>query len=187
MLVVAVVAILVVGPKDLPGMLRAIGKTVGNLRRMAGDFQRQFSDALKESEIDELKNEFKGVGSIANPLDDINASANELMESIGLDDDDIDEAIAADVQAKPKNKPASKKPAVAGKKPTSSTTKNVTSNRTVKKATGTKKTVAKQAPKKVAAKKPAIKKPSVVKPATRKPRASKSTVKATIATKSKTT
>ena len=56
MLVVAVVAIIVVGPKDLPKMLRSFGKVMGNMRRMAGDFQKQFDDAVREAELDEVKN-----------------------------------------------------------------------------------------------------------------------------------
>jgi sec-independent protein translocase protein TatB len=49
-LMIAVVAIIVVGPKDLPRMLRTLGKTMGQLRRTANDFKRQFDDALKEAE-----------------------------------------------------------------------------------------------------------------------------------------
>ena len=86
MLVVAVVMILVVGPKDLPGMLRTIGKTVGNLRRMAGDFQRQFSDALKEADLDEVQKDISKATSFSNPLEDINKSADDLMNSLELDD-----------------------------------------------------------------------------------------------------
>lgn len=55
LVVVAIVAILVVGPKDLPGMLRGFGKTMSSLRRMARDFQRQFDEALKEAELDDVK------------------------------------------------------------------------------------------------------------------------------------
>lgn len=50
LLVIAVVAIIVVGPKDLPRMLRAFGQTVGKMRRMANEFQSTFNDALKEAE-----------------------------------------------------------------------------------------------------------------------------------------
>ncbi|MCV6577400.1 MAG: Sec-independent protein translocase protein TatB [Cohaesibacter sp.] len=60
-LVVVIITILVVGPKELPGLLRTIGKTVGNLRRMAGDFQHQFNDALKEAELDEVQ---KTIGDV---------------------------------------------------------------------------------------------------------------------------
>lgn len=55
MLVIAVVMIVVVGPKDLPKMLRTFGKTTAKLRSMAGDFRRQFDDALREAELDDLK------------------------------------------------------------------------------------------------------------------------------------
>ena len=50
LIVVAVVMILVVGPKDLPRMLRTFGQTVGKVRRMAGEFQSTFNDALREAE-----------------------------------------------------------------------------------------------------------------------------------------
>lgn len=78
MLVVACVAIIVVGPKDLPAMLRAVGKTVGNVKRMAGDFQRQFDNALKEAELDEVKNLAKGKG--LDPLEDVKKSTREFQE-----------------------------------------------------------------------------------------------------------
>ena len=51
MLVVAVVLIVVVGPKDLPRMLRAFGRTTSKMRSMAGDFRKQFDEALKEAEL----------------------------------------------------------------------------------------------------------------------------------------
>lgn len=60
-LVVAVVALVVVGPKDLPALLRTVGKTVASLRRMAGEFQTQFNDAMREAELDGLKNEITGL------------------------------------------------------------------------------------------------------------------------------
>ncbi len=49
-LVIAAVAIVVVGPKDLPRMLRTFGKTMGQVRRTANDFKRQFDEALREAE-----------------------------------------------------------------------------------------------------------------------------------------
>jgi sec-independent protein translocase protein TatB len=55
MLVIAIVMIVVVGPKDLPRMLRTFGKTTTKLRSMAGDFQKQFNEALKEAELDDVK------------------------------------------------------------------------------------------------------------------------------------
>jgi len=55
MLVIAIVMIVVVGPKDLPKMLRTFGRTTSKLRTMAGDFRKQFDEALKEAELDDLK------------------------------------------------------------------------------------------------------------------------------------
>ena len=49
-LVVAVVAVIVVGPKELPRMLRTFGKTMGTVRRTANDFKRQFDQALRGAE-----------------------------------------------------------------------------------------------------------------------------------------
>jgi sec-independent protein translocase protein TatB len=55
LLVIAVVAIVVVGPKDLPRLMRTFGHYAGKLRRAASDFQRQFEEAMRESEIDEVR------------------------------------------------------------------------------------------------------------------------------------
>jgi len=55
LLVIAVVAIIVVGPKDLPRLMRTFGHYIGKLRHMASDFQRQFEEAVRDSEIDEVR------------------------------------------------------------------------------------------------------------------------------------
>src|SRR6476619_4913907 len=54
LLVIAVVAIVVVGPKDLPKLMRSFGHYAGKLRRAAADFQRQFDEAMRESEVEEV-------------------------------------------------------------------------------------------------------------------------------------
>lgn len=68
MLVIAIVMIVVVGPKDLPKMLRTFGRTAAKLRQMAGDFQQQFNEALKEAELDDVKksvDELRGLNPAA--------------------------------------------------------------------------------------------------------------------------
>ena len=55
LLVIGVVAIVVVGPKELPRLMRTFGHYTGKLRAMASDFQRQFEDAVRDSEIDEVR------------------------------------------------------------------------------------------------------------------------------------
>ncbi len=81
MLVVAIVAILFVGPRELPGMLRTIGKSVKSLRRMAGDFQRQFDDALREAELDGVKDTLNDVRKL-NPTSAIKDKLNPLKDEL---------------------------------------------------------------------------------------------------------
>ncbi len=54
-LVVGAIAVLVVPPKDLPGLMRTFGRAVGKVRRMANDFQRQVEDAVRDDELDQLR------------------------------------------------------------------------------------------------------------------------------------
>lgn len=83
MLMVAVVAILVVGPKELPGMLRGFGRTMGNLRRMASEFQGQFNDALREAEqqagLDEARKSVSGLNDL-NPMKNLKDAVNPLKD-----------------------------------------------------------------------------------------------------------
>ncbi len=80
MLVVACVAIIVVGPKDLPKVLRAFGKTMASVRRMAGDFQKQFDEAIKEAELDDVKN--IATGKSFQALDDVKNSALAFQKDV---------------------------------------------------------------------------------------------------------
>ena len=77
LMVVAIVLIVVVGPKDLPRMLRTFGKTSSKLRGMAGDFRRQFDDALKEAELDEVKSVIDSARKM-DPTADIRKQLNPL-------------------------------------------------------------------------------------------------------------
>jgi len=80
MLVIAVVMIVVVGPKDLPRMLRTFGKTTAKLRAMAGDFQRQFNEALKEAELDDVKKSVDELRSL-NPANEIRKQLNPFEKA----------------------------------------------------------------------------------------------------------
>lgn len=55
MLVIAVVAIVVIGPKDLPKALRTVGQWLGAARRVARDFKDSVDDMVRDSELDELR------------------------------------------------------------------------------------------------------------------------------------
>jgi sec-independent protein translocase protein TatB len=64
-LVVGVVALIVIGPKDLPRVLRTVGQTVGRMRRMASEFQNQFMEAIKEADLEEVKKELSAIQASA--------------------------------------------------------------------------------------------------------------------------
>lgn len=62
LLILAIVALIVVGPKDLPILLRTVGKYLGIVRRHAAEFRAQFDEAIREAELQDLKKEFEGIG-----------------------------------------------------------------------------------------------------------------------------
>jgi sec-independent protein translocase protein TatB len=105
LLVIAIVMILVVGPKDLPKMLRAFGKTTSKIREMAGDFRRQFDEAMREAELDDVKNTISSVRNL-DPLGQIKKELNPLS-AIGRGiRDDIESAVKSDgPAAKPMEAP----------------------------------------------------------------------------------
>jgi sec-independent protein translocase protein TatB len=69
LLVIAVVAIIVVGPKDLPRLMRTFGHYAGKLRRMAADFQLQFEEAMREAEVEEVRKAMESVRDAGPSLD----------------------------------------------------------------------------------------------------------------------
>lgn len=62
LLLIAIVAVVVVGPKDLPRLMATVGKYVARMRSMAAEFQRGFEDIAKQTELEELKKEIDRVG-----------------------------------------------------------------------------------------------------------------------------
>jgi sec-independent protein translocase protein TatB len=68
LMIIGVVALVVIGPRELPGVLRSIGSAMSKLRRMAGEFQGQFQDALREAELDEAKKTISGLNEQVNAL-----------------------------------------------------------------------------------------------------------------------
>ena len=61
LLILGIVALLVIGPKDLPALLRTIGKYVGMIKKQAAEFRAQFDEAMRESELHELKKEVESI------------------------------------------------------------------------------------------------------------------------------
>ncbi|MBY3173242.1 Sec-independent protein translocase protein TatB [Rhizobium leguminosarum] len=79
LLVIAVVLIVVVGPKDLPPMLRAFGKMTQRARKVAGDFRAQFDEALREAELDDVRQTI-GDAQKLNPVNSLREAMNPLRQ-----------------------------------------------------------------------------------------------------------
>ena len=77
LLVIALVAIIVVGPKDLPRALRSVGRWTGKAKHMAREFQNQFNEALREAEIDTIRKEVESVGRI-DPMADMRKEVRDI-------------------------------------------------------------------------------------------------------------
>jgi sec-independent protein translocase protein TatB len=77
LLLIGVVALIAIGPKELPGALRTLGQWMGKVRRMASEFQNQFHEAMREAELADLKKEVDEMATKAqsyahfDPIDDI--------------------------------------------------------------------------------------------------------------------
>jgi sec-independent protein translocase protein TatB len=78
--VIAVVALIAIGPKELPGVLRMVGQWIGKARKMAGEFQGQFQEAMREAEMADLKKSFDEVKEAATGL-----SSGNIMTSLQKD------------------------------------------------------------------------------------------------------
>jgi len=65
LLLLGIVALLVIGPKDLPALLRTIAKYMGIIKRQAAEFRAQFEEALRDSELQQLKKDVETVGQEA--------------------------------------------------------------------------------------------------------------------------
>jgi sec-independent protein translocase protein TatB len=67
LVVIGIVALIAIGPKELPTVLRAVGQWVGKIKRMAADFQGQFQEAMREAEVADLKKQFdEAAGAASN-------------------------------------------------------------------------------------------------------------------------
>ncbi|HEX5999885.1 MAG TPA: Sec-independent protein translocase protein TatB [Hyphomicrobiaceae bacterium] len=76
LLLLAIVALLVIGPKDFPVLLRTIGRYVGIIRGHAREFRAQFDEAMRESELADLKKEMETIGR------ETEASMNSTAQSV---------------------------------------------------------------------------------------------------------
>ena len=88
-MIIGGVALIVIGPKDLPKALRTVGQMTAKVRRLASDFQGQFSEAMREAELDEVRKDLQGLNtSVAaatstgfNPIQSIRDEIKGAVES----------------------------------------------------------------------------------------------------------
>lgn len=80
LVVIGVLALIAIGPKELPGVLRMVGQWMGKARRMASEFQGQFNEAMREAEMAEVKKAFDDVKDAASDF-----SKNNIMTSLTKD------------------------------------------------------------------------------------------------------
>src|ERR1700676_27381 len=88
LLLIGIVALIFIGPKELPGVLRTLGQWMTKIRRMAGDFQNQFHDAMREAELADLKKEVDEMAAQAanysnfDPLADVRKDLENTQQEI---------------------------------------------------------------------------------------------------------
>ena len=86
LLVVGMVALVVVGPKELPTLLRTIGRYVGMAKRQADEFRSQFDEALRDSEFNDLRNEMNDIKSgVTSSLEEAQDSLNKEVSETDYD------------------------------------------------------------------------------------------------------
>ena len=93
LVVIGVVALIAIGPKELPGVLRMAGQWITKSRRMASDFQNQFQEALREAEMEDLKKQVNEIGETArdfttnfDPLESVRNDIDSSFAATRIDD-----------------------------------------------------------------------------------------------------
>ncbi len=102
LLVIALVTLIVVGPKQMPFLLRTIGRYVGIAKKQAAEFQNQVEQAIKEAELDDIKKE------VTDLRNDLESTMEDTKRSVRQDIDNVDEAARSAVSAPAGHEPTAK-------------------------------------------------------------------------------
>jgi sec-independent protein translocase protein TatB len=90
--ILGIVALIVIGPKDLPMLLRTVGKYLGMIRRQASEFRSQFDDAMRDSELEQVK---KDVEKMSRDMETTMRDAETSVErEVAQANAELDSAIA---------------------------------------------------------------------------------------------
>ena len=89
MALIAAVALIVIGPKDLPRVLRQVGIWVRKLRMLAGEFQKNVDDMVREAELDDVKRDVERIGRVDLNREVVKAvdPTGDVERSLRIDDD----------------------------------------------------------------------------------------------------
>jgi sec-independent protein translocase protein TatB len=109
LLLIGVVALIVIGPKELPGTLRTLGQWMGKLRRMASEFQGQFQEAMREAELADLKKQVDDMTSQAQSYANFDP-VSEVRKEFENTQQQIESAITDKPQADAPGTPAASEP-----------------------------------------------------------------------------
>jgi sec-independent protein translocase protein TatB len=80
LVVIGIVALIAIGPKELPTVLRTLGQFMGKVRRMASEFQGQFQEAMREAEMADLKKQAEDLKSSVSDLTSFDPMASTKKE-----------------------------------------------------------------------------------------------------------
>ena len=108
-LILLTVALVVVGPKDLPRLMNMVGRWAGKARNMANEFKKSFDDMARQSELDELRQEVERLKQ-HDPIADL---SNDIERTLNPVDTEAAEARAAAARAaaQEETSPAAEAPA----------------------------------------------------------------------------
>ncbi len=76
LVVIGIVALIAIGPKELPTVLRTLGQYMGKIKRMSAEFQGQFQEALREAELSDLKQHAQDIQSTVTDFTTYDPMAN---------------------------------------------------------------------------------------------------------------
>src|SRR3979490_1483437 len=102
LIVIAVVALIAIGPKELPAVLPMVGQWMGKARKMAAEFQGQFQEAMREAEMADLKKSFDEVKEAAPGFTGGNVMTSlqkDVGDALRIDDIDKPAVSASDAPA----------------------------------------------------------------------------------------
>lgn len=100
--IMLIVALVVVGPKDLPRLMNMAGKWAAKARAMAGEFRRSFDEMARESELAELRKEIEDLKK-NNPVADVANSLSGVQADVSLESGGVAAEPAAPVAAEPRS------------------------------------------------------------------------------------